>query len=418
MNDKLAPRPWMNGEATRAVFAALEADGGAGCARFVGGCVRDALLRRDGPEIDIDIATTLTPERTVKALELNGIKAIPTGIEHGTITAIVAGKPYEITTLRRDVETDGRRAVVAFTTDWAEDAARRDFRLNALYADPDGTLHDPTGEGVADARAGRIVFVGDAETRIREDYLRVLRFFRFFASYGKGEPDAAALSACAALKDGLATLSGERVSKELLKLLAAEDPRPAVRMMAASGVLSVILPEAGPLGRFERLVGVETEMLFTCDAELRLAALLVEDRQAVASAAKRLRLSNQLRDRLLAAVTDQVRIVSWMSPREMRRGIWKLGASVFRDRVKLAWAASERPVTAPQWRMLLIYPDTWTPPPFPISGEEIKASGVPEGPLVGQVRREVEEWWLDLDFTDDKMAAIERLKAVAQGLAY
>jgi poly(A) polymerase len=218
----------MTAPPTQAVIHALEAAGGPGCARFVGGCVRDALLKR--PIGDIDIATTLRPDAVTAALTAAGLKAAPTGIEHGTVTAISSGKPFEITTLRRDVETDGRRAVVAFTEDWAEDAARRDFRLNALYLQPDGTLNDPTGGGIADAHAGRIVFVGDAETRIREDYLRILRFFRFLAWFGRGEPDAAGLAACAALKDGARGLSGERVSKELLKLLAAYDPRPAVAL--------------------------------------------------------------------------------------------------------------------------------------------------------------------------------------------
>ena len=406
----------MTAPPTRAVIDALEAAGGSGAARFVGGCVRDALMKR--PIGDIDIATVLTPQAVTDALIAAGLKAAPTGIDHGTVTAISAGKPYEITTLRRDVQTDGRRAVVAFTDDWAEDAARRDFRLNALYLEASGALHDPTGGGIDDARAGRIIFVGDPQTRIREDYLRILRFFRFLAWFGQGEPDAAGLAACAALKDGVKTLSSERTSKELLKLLAADDPRATARLMATSGVLGAILPEAEGLKRFEGLVAVETDLLFSNDAELRLAALLPDDRAAVGETAKRLRLSNALRDRLAAAVSDEVRIVSWMSPREIRRAIYRLGKSAFQDRVKLAWAASDRPVTFPQWRMLLVYAETWAPPPFPLDGAEIKASGVPEGPLVGQVRREVEHWWIDLDFTDDKMAVLERLKAVAQGLAY
>jgi poly(A) polymerase len=416
MTDRLAPQPWMTAPSTRAVIDALEAVGGADSARFVGGCVRDAFLKQ--PIGDIDIATPLTPEVVTKALIDAGLKTVPTGIEHGTVTAVADHRPFEITTLRRDVETDGRRAVVAFTTDWAEDAARRDFRLNALYLEPDGTLHDPTGDGIADARAGRIVFVGEAETRIREDYLRILRFFRFFAWFGKGEPDAAGLAACAALKDGAKSLSGERVSKELLKLLGADDPRPAVRLMAASGVLPALLPEAGALKRFETLLEIETDMLFESDPELRLAALLPDDRAAVTAAAQRLRLSNVQRDRLVAACSDGPTLVSWMSPREMRRAIYRLGAKAFKDRVKLAWAASDRPVTYTQWRMLYVYADAWRPPPFPLDGAEIMAAGVPEGPLIGRVRREVEDWWIDLDFTDDKMAVLERLKAVAQGLAY
>jgi len=409
----LSPQPWMTAEPTRKVMAALHA---AGPARFVGGCVRDALLGRQ--IVDIDIATPLEPPAVIAALEAAGLRAIPTGVEHGTVTAISGGQPFEITTLRRDVETDGRRAVVAFTSDWAEDAQRRDFRLNALYLDEDGAILDPTGEGVADARAGRIVFVGEAETRIREDYLRILRFFRFYAWYGRGEADAAGLAACASLRAGLKGLSGERVSKELLKLLGADDPRPAVRLMAASGVLGELLPEARGLARFERLVEIETGQLFACDPVLRLAALLPDDVGAVRAAAARLRLSNPMRDRLVAAVAGEPALSSWMSPREVRRAIYRLGGEAFRDRVRLAWAGAERTAVHPQWRMLYTYPDTWTPPAFPISGEDIKAAGVTEGPLHGRVRREVEDWWIDMDFTDDKLAAIERLKAVAQGLAY
>ena len=416
MTETLPPQPWMSSAPTRAVIDALEAAGGPGAARFVGGCVRDALLKRSIG--DIDIATTLTPEVVTKALTDAGLKAVPTGVEHGTVTAIADHKPFEITTLRRDVETDGRRAVVAFTDNWAEDAARRDFRLNALYLEPDGTLHDPTGGGVDDARAGRIVFVGDAETRIREDYLRILRFFRFFAWFGRGDPDPAGLKACAALKDGVKALSGERVSKELLKLLAADDPRAAMRLMAASRVLPALLPEAEGLRRFDTLVEIETGMLFEDDADLRLAALLPDNREGVTTAARRLRLSNALRDRLLAACSDDLKLTSFMSPREMRRAIYRLGPKTFKDRVKLAWAASDRTATYVQWRMLYAYADAWTPPPFPLDGAQIMAAGVPAGPLIGQVRREVEDWWIDLDFTDDKLAVLERLKAVAQGLAY
>src|SRR5690606_24771193 len=206
----LTDQPWLDAAATRRVMAALEAAGGPGCARFVGGCVRNALIGQ--PVDDVDIATTLRPEQTEQAIRAAGLKAVPTGVAHGTVTAIAERRPFEITTLRRDVSTDGRNATVAFTDDWAEDAARRDFRLNALYADADGRVFDPTGHGVEDARAGRIVFVGEPETRIREDFLRVLRFFRFHAWYGKGEPDAAGLAACRALASGMSRLSAERVS--------------------------------------------------------------------------------------------------------------------------------------------------------------------------------------------------------------
>jgi len=416
MIESLGALPWMTRTETRAVIEALEAEGGAGCARFVGGCVRNAILKR--PVDDIDIATTLTPDRVTEALTKAGLRAVPTGIEHGTITGIAKGQPYEITTLRRDVETDGRRAVVAFTTDWAEDAMRRDFRLNALYASPAGRLYDPTAGGLADARAGRIVFVGDAETRIREDALRILRFFRFQAWYGRAEPDAAGLAACAALRGLIGNLSAERVSAELMKLLAAEDPRPAVRLMAQAGVLAEVLPEAQGLTRFERLVAIETEMLFTEDALLRLAALLPDDPAAADALGERLRLSNAQRQRLVAALDPSPPLKSWLSPKETRQLVYRLGADAFCDRVTLAWAASERPAATIQWRALLPTARGWTAPRFPLSGDEVLAAGVRKGPLVGEVMREVEAWWVDNDFPDDKLALIERLKAVAQGMAY
>jgi len=401
---------------TQAVMAALEAAGGEGCARFVGGCVRNTLTGR--PVADIDIATVLEPPAVIAALKAAGLKAVPTGVDHGTVTAVSGGKPYEITTLRRDVETDGRRAVVAFTTDWAQDAQRRDFRLNALYADARGAVFDPTGEGVADAKAGRIVFVGDAETRILEDGLRILRFFRFLAYYGKGEPDAVALAACEKLRDRLTSLSAERVSSELLKLLAADDPRPAVRLMASTGILPVVLPMAHGVGRFEGLVEIETEQLFTCDAELRLAALLPDDPKIGARTAEALRLSNAFRDRLVAALGTEPRIVSWLSPRETRRAVYRIGAATFCDRVMLAWAASPRPAAGVQWRALLPMAQSWPRPTLPLTGDEVVAAGVPRGPMVGQVLREVEDWWIDQDFIDDKLSVVERLKAVAQGMAY
>lgn len=409
-------QPWLTAPETRAVMAALEAAGGPDCARFVGGCVRNALMRR--PVDDVDIATVLRPEAVIAAIEAAGLKAVPTGVEHGTVTAVSGGRPFEITTLRRDVETDGHRAVVAFTDDWSEDAARRDFRLNALYADAGGTVFDPVGCGIDDALAGRIVFVGDAETRIREDHLRILRFFRFTAWYGRGEPNAGALAACARLKGLLPAVSAERTAKELLKLLAADDPRPTVRLMAQTGVLAEILPEAVGTARLERLVEIQTDQLFENDALLRLAALLPDDPAAALRAAERLRLSNAQRDRLTAALGTDPRIVSWASPREARRLVYRLGAEAFADRVRLAWAASDRPATTPQWRGLLAVGATWAPPAFPLNGEDVVKAGVPRGPMVGEVLREVEAWWIDHDFIDDKFSAIERLKAVAQGMAY
>ncbi|HEY0647478.1 CCA tRNA nucleotidyltransferase [Phenylobacterium sp.] len=416
MTDSLGQRHWMTAPATVAVLDALEAAGGADCARFVGGCVRNALVGRSID--DLDIATTLTPDQVTKALKAAGIRAVPTGIDHGTVTAVSQHIPHEITTLRRDVSTDGRRATVAFTDDWCEDALRRDFTLNSLYARRDGSIFDPTGHGVADAKAGRIVFVGEAEQRLLEDHLRNLRYFRFYAWFGQGAPDATAVAACAKLKDRIDGLAAERISKELLKLLAADDPRAAARLMAEAGVLEVVLKLPANLARFEALVEVEADQLFECDPVLRLAALLPDDQVAAMALATRLRLSNPDRDRIVAALAPTPTLKSWMSPREIRREVYRSGLAVFRDRAKLAWAASPRSATTMQWRGMIALAEGWTRPELPLTGQDIMNAGVPKGPLVGQVMREVEDWWIDNDFLDDKLSVIEKLKAVAQGMVY
>ncbi len=414
MSAKLPPQAWLTHPATVQVMDALAGEGGGDCARFVGGCVRNALLRQ--PVNDIDIATTLTPDQVMQALRNAGLKAVPTGIEHGTITAVADRKPFEITTLRRDVETDGRRAVVAFTLDWAEDAARRDFRINALYARRDGEIFDPTGGGLSDIAAGAIVFVGDARTRIREDALRILRYFRFLAWYGRAQPDALAIAACKSLSPLVAGLSAERVAKELLTLLGAEDPRAAVRLMAGAGVLAHVVPGAVGLMRFEALVSIETEQLFTEDALLRLAALLPDDPSAGAAVADRLRLSKAQKERLIGALGTEPALVSWMSPRQVRHAVWRTGVEAFCDRATLAWAGASRPGAGIQWRALLPLARGWTRPTLPLSGEEVVAAGVPRGPMVGAVMREVETWWVDSDFTLDKLSVVERLKSVVQGM--
>jgi poly(A) polymerase len=405
MTANLPRQTWLTHPATIQVMDALTRAGGEDCARFVGGCVRNALLRQ--PVSDIDIATVLAPDQVIRAIREAGLKAIPTGVEHGTITAVADHRPFEITTLRRDVETDGRRAVVAFTHDWAEDAARRDFRINALYANREGEIFDPTGGGLADIAAGAIVFVGDAQTRIREDALRILRYFRFLAWYGRGEPDPEAIAACEALAPLVAGLSAERVAKELL-----------TRLMAATGILARLVPEAVGLTRFEALVSIETEQLFTEDALLRLAALLPDDPATGAALADRLRLSNAQKVRLVAALGTDPPLVSWLSPRQVRQAVWRIGADAFCDRATLAWAGASRPGAAIQWRALLPVARGWQRPALPLSGEEVVAAGAPRGPLVGAVMREVEAWWVDSDFTLDKLSVVERLKSVVQGMVH
>lgn len=388
MASPLKDQPWLTAPQTVAVLEALEARGGEG--RFVGGCVRDALVGR--LVADIDIATALKPETVVEAVRAAGLKAIPTGIEHGTVTVVSGGRPFEVTTLRRDVTTDGRRATVAFTEDWAEDAGRRDFRLNALYADRTGVVFDPTGEGLADALAGRIVFVGEPDRRIREDYLRILRFFRFRAWFGKGEPDAAALEACARLKDGLEQLSAERVSSELLKLLAAPEPRAAVHLMAETGVLEKVLPWAHSGRLFLPMIRISG------DPVLRLSSLLPEDGEIVREAAQRLRLSNAQKARLVEALADDEAVEPGMSEAAARAALYRLGRQAFRDRLARAWAAA--PGRAEEAGALNALADGWTRPQFPISGADLKAAGLAPSPAMGRILAALEAWWVDEDFPD------------------
>ncbi|MGH7021547.1 MAG: CCA tRNA nucleotidyltransferase [Brevundimonas sp.] len=387
MTHRLEGQDWLTASATRAVTAALAAAGGVDCARFVGGCVRNALI--GAPIDDIDIATTLTPDAVVAALKAAGLRSVPTGIEHGTVTAISERQPFEITTLRRDVSTDGRRATVAFTTDWAEDAGRRDFRLNALYADADGVILDPTGQGFDDALAGRIVFVGEPEGRIREDYLRILRFYRFYAWYGRGAPDVAAVAACAALAEGVGQLSAERVSKELLKLLAAPDPRPAVRLMDEAGVLGRVLRQPADQTLFEAMVDVSG------DPVLRLSALLPADPARAGEVARRLRLSNAQRDRLVEAVCGEA--TTALTGPQARAVLYRDGRQAFEDRVMRAWAEGGDADGAA--RLLTLAKD-WSRPSMPVGGRDLAQLGLTPGPETGRVLKAFEDGWIADDFPD------------------
>ena len=398
----LQGQDWLEAAATRRVMAALEAAGGPGCARFVGGCVRNALIGQ--PVDDVDIATTLTPEQTDQAIRAAGLKSVPTGLAHGTVTAIADHRPFEITTLRRDVSTDGRNATVAFTDDWAEDAARRDFRLNALYADAGGGVFDPTGEGVADALAGRIVFVGDPGTRIREDYLRVLRFFRFFAWYGRGEPDAKGLAACADLAPGMTRLSAERVSKEMMKLLAAPDPGPAMAAMDAAGVLGRILPEGRLSPAFAEMVRLSE------DPVLRLMILVPADAAVTAGVSRRLRLSNRIRDRLAAAATAATEVDLSMTQPRLRAAVYRHGGQAVAD--VLLRRGAEQPGEAPAARRLREMAEGWVPPRLPVGGRDLARLGVPPGPETGRLLKAFEAGWIADDFPEAGHAA--RLEALVR----
>lgn len=381
-----------------------------GEARFVGGAVRNALL--GAHVVDIDIAVPMPPSETLQRLIAKGIKVVETGLEHGTVTAIAGTHAFEITSLRRDMETDGRHAKVAFTDDWAEDAARRDFTINALYASAGGEIFD-YATGVEDLIAGRVRFMGDARTRIAEDYLRVLRLFRFQAWYGKGEMDVEGLRAAAEARDKLKTLSAERVAKEFLRLLEAGNPAPVLRVMAATGILPVILPEALQLPRLERLAEIDADNLFPRDAVLRLASLL-DGAETAHATSDRLKLSNADRIRLEQVLSGET-ITAGLSAPDARRLLYRIGPAGFRDKVMLQWAGAPRAAGALPWRMLLKMAETWQRPRFPLTGRDVMQAGVPEGPEVGRILAQVEGWWVGGDFAADEGACRDRLhQAIAQ----
>ena len=403
--------PWMTTHSTRAVVEALTA-GGADV-RFVGGCVRDALLRWESR--DIDIGTPDEPERVLTLLERAGIESrtVPRGIAHGTVTALADGERYEITTLRRDVQTDGRHAEVAFTDDWREDAARRDFTINAMSLTPDGTLHDYFG-GQADLAAGRVRFVGEPATRIAEDHLRILRFFRFFAWYGRGEPDAAALKACKDAAHTIPSLSGERVQAEMLKLLAADDPLPALRTMQDARVLAELLPEAQGTDRLINLIAIERTLNDT-DPIRRLATLIVgiDDAKTVASTvAARWRLPGDVGARLASLTDLSAALNRDVSRRDQRRLLYRLGRKRYQDMQILVWSLLDEIESETAYAELQKIALEWVPPEFPIAGKDLLARGIPEGPEVGDLLRAVEDWWVEQDFAPDRTALLERLDAL------
>ncbi len=403
----------MTSPATLRVMAALAAKGAE--LRFVGGCVRDALL--DLPVKDIDIATPDPPEKTLALLQSAGVRAIPTGIDHGTVTAIADGTRYEITTLRIDVEPQGRRARVAFTDDWEADAARRDFTINALSATADGRVYDPF-DGIADLRAGRVRFVGDPQIRIREDVLRLVRFFRFYAYYGRPPPDAPSIAACQALAHLVPGLSGERIWGEVSKLLLADNAASVLVLMKDTGVLGHIVPAAPDIGRLTALVQAEARH-GAPDALRRLAAMLPADRIAASALAVRLRLSNEGRDRLVGlAAPDQLPSVA-TDAKSARRMLYRLGADRFRDLVFLALASkmardpdgAERDAAA--FDRLLAEADRWVPITLPVGGSDVLAAGIAAGPEVGRLLAAVERWWEEGDFTADRKECLGRLAELA-----
>lgn len=388
---------WMMSEDVNRLFSALPK----GSLRFVGGCVRNALLGEGAS--DIDLACQLEPNAVIAALDAASIRSVPTGIDHGTITAVIEGKPFEITSLRKDVETDGRRAVVAFTTDWGEDAQRRDFNINALYANQEGRVFDPLGAGLDDLQHRRFRFVGEAGQRVREDYLRILRYFRFLAYYGDDQPlDKAALRACREHKDGLKSLSVERILSELKKLLSGPHAARIIRLMLTQDILDTLLPESSNAEGLERLSHVETHEHIAPDPLLRLMSMSARDGIAMARLSKRLHMSKQESRRLTRWALDMTPIDTGMEPKLQRAAIFGAGKQVIIDRAILRAAGAEEGSARQGWMDLAHYALEWPMPDFPLSGDDLKSAGVEPGPKMGRIMEALTKLWIRSDFSADK----------------
>ncbi|MEQ8227464.1 MAG: CCA tRNA nucleotidyltransferase [Rhodospirillales bacterium] len=409
---KLPMDGWLAWPETRVLADAMD-----GALRFVGGCVRDAIAKQ--PVTDVDAATPLPPEEVMARLNDRGIKVIPTGIDHGTVTALIGERKFEITTLRRDAETDGRHARVEFTDDWVEDAKRRDFTINAMSCTPDGDVYDPF-EGMPHLARGVVRFVGRAGDRVREDYLRILRFFRFWGRYGRPPVDRDALAACRAYAPKLKELSGERVRGELLKILTVPQPAEVIRLMQSYGVLEAVLPEARDITRL-RLVNWLTTRGVVLDGIMpdpirNLAALLVVDGDGLAEVASRLRLSNAETDRLVALAAASDVPTPDQDELTQEKSFRRAGLQGTCDLVLLGWAgeigeSARLPAARSQaWLDLLTRANSYQERAFPLKGSDIVELGVAPGPRVGELLQRVETWWEDGGYKAGRDACMVRAR--------
>ncbi|MCB1514571.1 MAG: CCA tRNA nucleotidyltransferase [Hyphomicrobiaceae bacterium] len=416
----LADAPWLTTTTTQRVFDALQAAGIA--VRAVGGTVRNTLLGEDVS--DIDLAVDAPPNEVAEAARRAGLKVVPTGIDHGTLTIVVNAIPFEVTSLRRDVATDGRRATIAYTDDWQEDARRRDFTINALYCDRSGVLFDPVG-GLADIAARRVRFIGDPHARIQEDYLRILRFFRFSAQYSGRNLDETGLAACISERAGLQRLSAERIHHELHRLLKAPAALAVIRQIAPHGFIDDLVGRPGDIATLGALVAMEPQAhqalavvhgTAVPDPVLRLAALAVSSAEDVPRLKQRLRLSNSEADRLSGAAHVASLVGTYPTPQLVHGLVYRHGNRAATDGLLLAWARQAAQGTAPDAARdretetaLLDAAATWTPPKLPISGSDLIALGVPAGPQIGVVIEAFETWWIAAGFPDDRACINARL---------
>jgi poly(A) polymerase len=398
---------WLREAPLAPLLAVLDRDGEE--ARVVGGAVRNALLAV--PVGDIDIATTAIPQEVVRRVQAAGFKPVPTGIEHGTITVVADGRPFEVTTLREDVETYGRHAKVVFGRDWRRDAERRDFTINALSASRDGAIHDYVG-GLADVAERRVRFIGEPARRIAEDYLRILRFFRFHAAYGRGLPDPAGVAASIAGRAGLDQLSRERVRMELIKLLLAEHPVPSLAVMAEAGLLEQVVGGVPLLASASNMIKLEAELALAPDPVRRLGALAVSIVEDAERLRERLRLTNAEHEQLMSMAEAWWRIsAAWGEP-EARVLLYRLGPERFTDRVLLAWTRAPEGAADARWRALATLPTRWIAPAFPLKAAHFIARGVPRGPRLGDALAAAEEAWIAEGFPLDPAALAQIADAV------
>lgn len=399
----LADAAWLSVPGVRRIFDLLTQGGEE--VRVVGGAVRNALM--GVPVADIDFGTTATPSKVAERAAAGGIKVVPTGIDHGTVTLVIDGHGYEVTTLRTDIETDGRHAVVRFGRDWMEDARRRDFTVNALSVDATGRVHDPVG-GFADIAAHRIRFIGNAATRIAEDRLRILRLFRFHAEYGEGAIDPAGFSAAIQARDGLRDLSAERIGQEMRRIVTAKRAPEVATLMQEAGILGVVLGGVGYLAQFGRMVRASTAAKWRVSPATRLAALACRIEEDALRVTERLRLSNAERDRMVATLAVAEKFTPFPDDRGKRRLIYELGEETYRDGVFQGFAWSTTP-PGDTWKAAYHLPDDWKAPKFPLGGRDVTAGGL-SGPAVGEMLRTVEAWWIEQDFAPDETVLRARLQ--------
>ncbi len=401
---------WLTQGPPAKLLAVLDRDGEE--ARVVGGAVRNVLLGH--PPGEIDVATTALPEEVMRRAAAAGFRPVPTGVEHGTVTVVIDGTGFEVTTLREDVETFGRKAKVRFGRSWQKDAERRDFTFNALSVSRDGTVHDPVG-GIEDLEQHRVRFIGDPAMRIAEDYLRILRFFRFHAAYGRGAPDPDGLHACIVAREGLRKLSRERLRAELFKLLIAPRAAPTLVVMAEAGLLEEVLGGVPYLAGVANLIAVEAVLGFEPDPLRRLAGLAVSIAEDAERLWERLRLANVEHERLASMADGWWRIDPAIGESGARALLYRLGPARYLDRIVLAWARAGAEAADIAWRELATLPERWQAPVFPLKAADLIARGVPKGPQLGRALAAAEEKWISAGFPNDASALQRILDEAARG---